>query len=100
MTNGMDLENESRLTRVETKLDILLQRAEGLATKEHIQREMKLLEERIDDQDKKIRDLTSFRESINQKIAWVAGAFGVIFTAIAYAGKYLWSLVMHQHPSP
>lgn len=85
-----EIATESRLTRLETKLDILISRAEGLATKEHFMREMSGLEKRLDEHAERLDGHDKFRDNINQKVAWVAGAFGVIFTGFSYAAKYVW----------
>lgn len=79
-----DLEMERRMTRIETKQDMILDRLEHLPIQHKVQVELDKLNERLNKHD-------DFRENVNQKIAWVAGAFGVIFTAVTYGAKYVYN---------
>lgn len=89
----MELAVESRLTRLETKLDVLLERVAHQPTQATMHSELNSLVNRLDDHQTKLEELATFRDQIKQRIAWVTGAFAIILTGLSYAGKWLYAYV-------
>lgn len=86
----LELAVERRLTRLETKLDVLLERVAHVPTQGSMHSELGTLVDRLDAHQSKLDELDTFKDQIQQRIAWITGAFAVILTAATWAGKALW----------
>ena len=72
MENGYGpIETADRLARIETKLDSLLVHKEST--------------------DEKVEGFLEFQRTMNQKIAWIGAAFGIVFTGVGYAFQFILS---------
>lgn len=86
----LELAVERRLTRLETKLDVLLERVAHQPTQATMHNELGTLVSRLDAHQAQLDELETFKDQIKQRIAWVTGAFAIILTAGSYAAKALW----------
>lgn len=72
-----------RVARVETKLDYIIDNMTSLPpSPETVKRLEKLEADNILH--------TAFETELNKRIAWVVGAFSVIFAGVGYFGKLIW----------
>ncbi len=69
--SGMRPDERDRLTRLETKLDYIIAH-------------MQVLQEKAD-------DFTKFKDNLRERIAWISGAFAILFTGFTYVAKWVWT---------
>jgi hypothetical protein len=81
-SDARDLEIESRLVRIETKMDAIIKGLENPKQSPESREAFARIHVRLNEHDK-------FRDSVNQKIAWVSGAFAVILTGITWFIKHI-----------
>lgn len=80
-----DLELERRLTRIETKQDTILDQLRNMPISPLMRKELDEIHKRIDAHD-------TFRDNLNQKVAWITGAFAAVLYGLSYAAKYVYNL--------
>ena len=81
-SDARDLEIESRLVRIETKMDAIIKGLENPKQSPESKEAFTRIHARLNEHDR-------FRDSVNQKIAWVSGAFAVILTGVTWFVKHL-----------
>lgn len=99
MERGMDtFESMERMVRLETKVDQLIEMQKNPPLSPLLEKEILKIEARFAKHEAKHSVYDEFQNSINQKIAWVAGVFAVIGAGGVALFKFFINLIQTGGP--